>query len=183
MADVTSVNENVTGWHSEMFASGASRVFLFPQESLLAGPLFPSFAVCTCCPLVCLHLRACQTHSQSVWGSYDNICPLAYLWSMMSMLCTLAGEQWPSCVVGSKSGGSDGTRGWLVGGVGAPAVLSIPARPEKSYQALFEMATYPSHWPCLIHLGGFGDRSGCSVSQVQEIRSKVLNLIVIARSL
>ena len=25
--------------------------------------------------------------------SYDNICPLAYLWSMMSMLCTLAGEQ------------------------------------------------------------------------------------------
>ena len=184
MADVASVNENVTGWYSEMFASGASRVLLFPQESLLAGPLFPSFAFCTSCPLVCLRLcHPCHPAAKPILnqfgGSYDNICPLAYLWSMMSMLCTLAGEQWPSCVAGSKSGGSDGTRGWLVGGVGAPAVLSIPARPEKSYQlqARFEMATHPSHWSCLIHLGGFGDRSGCSVSQVQEIRSKVLNLI------
>ena len=94
MADVASVNENVTGWYSEMFASGASRVLLFPQESLLAGPLFPSFAFCTSCPLVCLRLcHPCHPAAKPILnqfgGSYDNICPLAYLWSMMSMLCTL----------------------------------------------------------------------------------------------
>ena len=39
MADVTSVNENVTGWYSEMFASGASRVLLFGE---LVGRSFVS---------------------------------------------------------------------------------------------------------------------------------------------
>ena len=71
MADVTSVNENVTGWYSEMFASGASRVLLFGElvgrsfVSLIRILYFLSTRLSS--PLPPLP-PGCQTHSQSVWG-------------------------------------------------------------------------------------------------------------------